>query len=115
MFLLSKNVRTLLKLRKLAVTNVLYLDDPSITKMWRIFESNVKNQLINVERFQKQGKKEGKVNKTYTNEGPHYLTKIEGPALHINKWYPLQSGSCVLSPFWLDSHRRDSIAARSCG
>jgi hypothetical protein len=97
------------------VTNILYLDDPSISKIWKIFEANVKNQLINVERFQKQGKEEGKVNNTYIGEAPHSLTKIEGPPLYINKWYPLQRGSCVLSPFWLDSHRRDSIAARSRG
>jgi hypothetical protein len=47
------------------VTNILNLDDFSVSKIWKVFESNVKNQLINVERFQKQGKKEGKVNNIY--------------------------------------------------
>ncbi|KAL2072307.1 hypothetical protein VTL71DRAFT_11650 [Oculimacula yallundae] len=34
--------------------------DLSISKIWRTFESNVKDQLINVERFQSQGKKQGR-------------------------------------------------------
>jgi hypothetical protein len=97
------------------VTNILYLDDPSIFKIWKNFDSNVKNQLINVERFQKQGQKEGKVNYPYTGQAPHSLTTIAGSPLDSNKWYPFHRGSCVLSSFWLESQRRDSIAARSRG
>ncbi|KFY14404.1 hypothetical protein V492_02651 [Pseudogymnoascus sp. VKM F-4246] len=46
--------------------------DPSISKIWKIFESNVKNQLINVDRFQQQGKKAGKVLLYISTNGVHF-------------------------------------------
>jgi hypothetical protein len=36
-------------------------DEPSIAQFFKAFETGVKNQMINVHRFQKQGSKEGKV------------------------------------------------------
>jgi len=41
--------------------NVCSSDEPSVAQFFKAFESGVKNQCIAIERFQKQGPKEGKV------------------------------------------------------
>lgn len=40
---------------------ILVLAKPSISQIVEAFEHGVRNQLINIDRFQKQGPKEGKV------------------------------------------------------
>jgi hypothetical protein len=65
-------------------------DEPSVSQFFKAFETGVKNQLINVHRFQKQGPKEGKVSNGNGGGASHSLTKIAGPHLHLNECNPLQ-------------------------
>jgi hypothetical protein len=38
-----------------------FSDEPSVSQFFKAFETGVKNQMMNVHRFQQQGPKEGKV------------------------------------------------------
>jgi hypothetical protein len=65
-------------------------DEPSVSQFFKAFETGVKNQLINVHRFQEQGPKEGKVSHGNRSNFSHSLTKIAGPYLHLNECNPIQ-------------------------
>ena len=78
------------------VINMRSSDEPSISQFFKAFESGVKNQLINVHRFQEQGPKEGKVSNEHRGDTSHPLTKIAGPHLHLNECDPLQRASSAL-------------------
>jgi len=95
------------------VTNIRSSDEPSVSQFFKAFETGVKNQLINVHRFQKQGPKEGKVSNRNGGDAPHSLTKIAGPHLHLNECNPLQRASSALFICCFISYRHGSYAAGS--
>lgn len=71
-------------------------DEPSVSQFFKAFESGVKNQLINVRRFQNQGRKEGKVGTSHGGDTSQSLTIILGSHLHLSKFDPLQRTSSAL-------------------
>jgi len=76
------------------VINMRPLDEPSVAQFFKAFETGVKNQMMNVLRFQEQGPKEGKVSNGNGVDASHSLTEIQvliyvsTNAIHFNELPP---------------------------